>query len=324
VHPVEGASFSGTVASFADPDTTGKASDYTATISWGDGAITEDATLVDDGEGVFHAVGAHTYKEEGSYPVNVTIQDDDTENLHVTDESLAEVADAPLHMSAHTDTTTTSGPALLWPAPPASGKLASFTDEDPEGTLSDYRAKVEWGDGATTPSATITPNGSGGWDVGAAHEYAQSGLHTVTVTVTDEGGSSISTTLTLIQFNYSLGGDFAIQSAPVGSQVTFWGSSWAAANPLIQAPSSFKGWADFASTPPSCNATWTTSPGNSSLPPLTVPAYMAVLETGPVSKSGSQISGKAKGVAIVHSNSGYGPDPGHPGTGTVIAQACAG
>ncbi|HEX5308188.1 MAG TPA: hypothetical protein VFW38_03820 [Solirubrobacteraceae bacterium] len=322
VHPVEGASFSGTVASFADPDTTGKASDYTAKISWGDGAVSEDATLVDDGNGVFHAVGTHTYKEEGSYPVDVTIQDDEVKTLIVTDESLAEVADAPLHASADTNTTTASGPALLWPAPPSSGKLASFTDEDPEGTLSDYSASVQWGDGATTASATIAPNGKGGWDVSAAHEYAQLGPHTVTLTVDDEGGSSTSTTFTLIQYAYSLGGDFAIQPAPVGSQVTFWGARWSAANPLVQAPSSFKGWADSAPTPPGCDSAWATRPGNSSVPPLVVPAYVAVLETGPVEKSGSQISGKAQGVAIVRSEEGYAPDPGHAGTGTVIAQAC--
>lgn len=321
VQPVEGASFEGTLASFADPDTTGKASDYTATVRWGDGS-SGTATLVDDGNGVIHAVGTHTYKEEGEYPVDVTIQDVDTENLHVTAHSAAQVADAPLHIAAHTDTTMPGEQlALLWPAPPSSGTLASFTDEDPEGTLSDYAATIQWGDGSAS-AGTITANGHGGWDVSAAHEYAVLGPHTVTVTVRDEGGSEVSTTMVLLSYAYtSGGGDFAIQPSAVGSGVTFWGARWAAANPLGDSNPSFKGWVDRpGSATPACGAAWSSAPGNSSVPPPSVPSYVAVLETGPVAKRGAVLSGESQGVAVVRVGEGFGPSPGHEGQGEVVGQ----
>jgi hypothetical protein len=41
-----------------------------------------------------------------------------------------------------------------------------------------------------------------------------------------------------------------------------------------------------------------------------------------VSKSGSQISGNTTHVVLVHTNPGYQPNPGHAGTGTVIATIC--
>jgi hypothetical protein len=34
------------------------------------------------------------------------------------------------------------------------------------------------------------------------------------------------------------------------------------------------------------------------------------------------ISGNAPGVALVQTDPGYAPDPGHPGTGTVVAILC--
>lgn len=321
VGPVEGAPFSGTVASFADPDTTGKASDYTATIEWGDGATTAEATIVDDGEGVFHVTGTHTYAEEGTYPVTVTVQDTDTENLHATDNSTADVADAALHALAHTDTTTTGGQAaLLWPAPPSSGTLASFTDDDPQGTLSDYSATVEWGDGVTT-EGSIAPNGNGGWDVSGEHVYAQLGPHTVTVTVSDVGGSQVSTTLDVITYEFTPNGNFAIAPAEVGQPVEFWGARWPAEN-WSAPPAAFKGWAGGSETPPTCRGSWTGAPGDSLLPPASVPSYVAVLETGRVSKQGATLDGSIEGAAVVRTEPGYGSDPGHAGLGTVIAQIC--
>ena len=90
------------------------------------------------------------------------------------------------------------------------------------------------------------------------------------------------------------------------------------------APDSFKG---FALNPPTpqCGGTWTTDPGNSSPPPAgPLPAYMALIVSSKISKSGSQISGNTVAIVIVKTNSGYKNDPGHAGTGTVVATLCSG
>jgi len=71
--------------------------------------------------------------------------------------------------------------------------LATFTDADPNGTLSDYTATIDWGDGQTT-NGTIAPNHRGGWSVSGSHTYASVGRLAITVTVNDTGGATANTT----------------------------------------------------------------------------------------------------------------------------------
>ena len=124
-------------------------------------------------------------------------------------------------------------------------------------------------------------------------------------------------------------GSFVIGSAnaAVGSSVTFWGAHWWQENTLGEgpAPASFKGFADTAATAPRCGETWTTRPGNSSEPPAgPLPELMEVIVATSITKSGPTISGNVHEVVLVQTKPGYAPDPGHAGTGTVIAKVCGG
>jgi len=107
--------------------------------------------------------------------------------------------------------------------------------------------------------------------------------------------------------------------------VTFWGSQWAKDNSLSggAAPSSFKGYANSTPNPPVCGVPWKSEPGNSSGPPPTVPQYIAVLVTSSVTKSGSIISGDVRKIVVIKTDPGYGPNPGHAGTGTVVSVVCS-
>ncbi|HZQ80834.1 MAG TPA: Ig-like domain-containing protein [Gaiellaceae bacterium] len=121
------------------------------------------------------------------------------------------------------------------------------------------------------------------------------------------------------------GGSFVIGDKSTGGTVTFWGSQWSKLNALSSssAPSSFKGYA-LHPTAPACGVTWSTDPGNSSPPPSgPLPAYMAVIVTSSADKSGSTISGNTVAVVVVKTNSGYDSNPGHAGTGTVVATICS-
>jgi hypothetical protein len=51
---------------------------------------------------------------------------------------------------------------------------------------------------------------------------------------------------------------------------------------------------------------------------------MAVIVTDHSTKSGSTNSGDTVSVVIVKTDSGYSNNPGHPGTGTVVATLCSG
>ncbi|HEX8566959.1 MAG TPA: SBBP repeat-containing protein [Pyrinomonadaceae bacterium] len=116
-------------------------------------------------------------------------------------------------------------------------------------------------------------------------------------------------------------GDLVNQSA--GATVNFWGSQWLQNNPMSggSAPNSFKGFEN-GNALPHCGSTWTSQPGNSSNPPPTIPQYMAVIVSSSVQKNGSVITGNVRRIIIVKTNPGYGPSPGHWGTGEVVAILC--
>src|SRR6516165_9793513 len=127
---------------------------------------------------------------------------------------------------------------------------------------------------------------------------------------------------------YATGGSFVIgdQNSDVGSVVTFWGAQWGKDNGLSGglAPASFKGFADSATA--TCGEQWTTRPGDSSFPPAVPPAnadgFVPMVVSTLVTKSGSVITGDTQKVVLVAVNPGYEPNPGHPGTGTVVGVVC--
>ncbi|HEV2687359.1 MAG TPA: hypothetical protein VGV35_02360, partial [Bryobacteraceae bacterium] len=110
--------------------------------------------------------------------------------------------------------------------------------------------------------------------------------------------------------------------AALGDTVTFWGAQWAKDNTLSggAAPDAFKGFTD--TTPATCGGNWTSRPGNSSEPPDTVHPFIAVMVSSTITQSGDTITGDISKIVIVRTNPGYGPSPGHAGTGTVVAVVC--
>src|SRR6185312_14890447 len=77
---VEGTAFSGALATFTDQNPNGKASDFTATVDWGDGSSTTIGTITastPDGGGptLFTVSGSHTYAAPGSYKISVVVTD---------------------------------------------------------------------------------------------------------------------------------------------------------------------------------------------------------------------------------------------------------
>jgi Bacterial Ig-like domain (group 3) len=130
----------------------------------------------------------------------------------------------------------------------------------------------------------------------------------------------------VIVFAFPSRGIFVLGDQTIGaSPVTFWGAQWAPQNILSggAGPSAFKGFADtLSSKPPVCGSSWTSSPGNSSPPVDTIPAYMGTAVSSSVTKNGATISGNVTKIVVVVTAPGYASDPGHPGTGTVVATYC--
>ncbi|HEY5110760.1 MAG TPA: MBG domain-containing protein [Acidimicrobiales bacterium] len=104
----------------------------------------------------------------------------------------------------------------------------------------------------------------------------------------------------------------------IGADLNFWGSQWSkqVTGGSYGAGASFKG---YASSVNSIAKTWSTSPGNSSVPPTSVAQYIGVIVTTNATKSGSTISGNIAEIVIlkVDNPAGYSNDPGHPASGVV-------
>ena len=96
---------------------------------------------------------------------------------------MANVADAPL--------TATSAGFHVTTGATYTGKVASFVDANPLGSLDDFTAAIDWGDGATTPGA-IHANASGGFDVDGTKAYGAPGSYPLVINIVDDGGATTS------------------------------------------------------------------------------------------------------------------------------------
>jgi len=185
INPVEGQLFSGQVASFSDPQTTGQVGQYTATINWGDNTTATTGVITFTGGTDFTVAGSHTYAEEGPYPLTVTVTGPNGRTFLANGQAV--VADAPLHASA----------AAIFPNPttlvPFTGVVATFTDDDPMGTAADYQATIVWGDGHTSTGTIAGPGNNGFFTVTGTNTYATAGSYVFTVTIVDNGGSTVTT-----------------------------------------------------------------------------------------------------------------------------------
>jgi hypothetical protein len=118
------------------------------------------------------------YAEEGSYTTSVVVTGGSQSSVAG---STATVADAALTASG-VNVAATEGAVF-------SGAVATFTDANPSGTVSDFTASISWGD-TTSSSGTVVANASGGFTVTGTHTYSEEGTYSISVAIVDVGGSS--------------------------------------------------------------------------------------------------------------------------------------
>jgi len=213
--------------------------------------------------------------------------------------------------------------------------LSGVLAEDGTTPIAGRTVSFTLGSGASAQTCTATTGASGAASCTIAAVAQPLGPGTVADSFAgDNFYEPSSAKATTILFAFAGRGAFVIgdTKAVDGAPVTFWGAQWMKLNTLSagSAPAAFKGFAVNTTDPPSCGSNWTTAPPNSATPspdratppagPL--PSYMAVIASSSITSSGSIISGNTAKIVVVRTDTGYQADPGHPGTGTVVASFC--
>ncbi len=202
ISAVVGVPFTGTVASFTDPNPSDTASEFSATINWGNGDSTA-GTVESVGSGAFIVTAVDpvshngfTYTSVGTY--NVTISVTGPNSTKFTAFTTATVADAPI---TATGLTLGLAPNLIYTFPPFSGVVATFTDGNPSATLSNFTATINWGDGTVSPGTiSFDPTMLGVFDVSGTHQYPPSSTpYQAIITINSKGGATATafTTITI-------------------------------------------------------------------------------------------------------------------------------
>ncbi len=180
----EGTSTSFTVnGTFTDPAGALDQS-FVAVINWGDGS-SDSATVSGSSNPFGYAFnGSHTYAQNGSYNVTVSVTDKDGDTGTSTAVPITVTNVAP-----------TVGTPVISPTATSEGTSTSFTVSgtftDPAGVLDQsFVAVINWGDGSSDSATVSGSSNPFGYAFGGNHTYAQNGSYNVTVSVTDKDGDT--------------------------------------------------------------------------------------------------------------------------------------
>lgn len=230
---------------------------------------------------------------------------------------------------------------------PANLTLSPLTATNPVNTTHTVTAHATNAGGGAVPGVTVTFVILSGPNSGSPVVCSETGLNTnvtdnngdAKCTYSDAGGAGTDTiraniaslqsnTVTKTWASAITGPFFVIgdvEAHGVGTTVNFWGAQWWKNNvmsgPVSNGVASFKGFAPQSGI--TCGGTWSSSPGNSSDPPATIPDPVIVIVTDRVVKNGNNISGTIKQMLQVHPNPGYSGNPGHAGSGPVVSVICS-
>jgi photosystem II stability/assembly factor-like uncharacterized protein len=165
---------------FTDGNPNPPMTDFSGTINWGDNSAPTAASFTARGNGAFSIQGSHAYTIGGTYTVTATVNDVGGSTVQVT--TTVVVADVPLqNFTGATLNSEFEGPSPL---------LTLATFDDPFDPRPDHTAMINWGDSTTSPGAIAT-NPSGGYMVTGTHPFEE-GNYTITITITDALGNTVS------------------------------------------------------------------------------------------------------------------------------------
>ena len=166
------------VATFQSLDPNATVTQFSASVTWGDGTSSNSASNPDKvwitvgAGGVYFVHGKHEYEDSGTYTVGVTVNGPYGESINsITSVSAMSPA--------------VSGYGLAIAAKPnvalSNVVVATFFDPNFSDVAGDFTATIDWGDGTTSSSGTIVAIGGGAFQVLGGHTYAANGSYTMQV-----------------------------------------------------------------------------------------------------------------------------------------------
>jgi large repetitive protein len=180
----EGQAFNAAVGGFSDPTGPGTAGQYSATINWGDGTSSTGTVTLASAD-TFNVTGSHTYTSVGSFSASAVVSEvNGTTTAAIgTVNSTASVIDPNTLTAAAATFAATEGTSTT-------ATVATFTDSNASATANLFTASIDWGDGTTASSGTVTKGNDGVFTVTGSHAYAENGTLTATVNVSDTPGTA--------------------------------------------------------------------------------------------------------------------------------------
>jgi hypothetical protein len=193
------------VATFTDATPGATASEFTATIDWGDKTTSAATITADAGNpAVFDVTGTHTYSSVGTLPTAVTVafhggtSTATVNGVPVTitfgPASAAPAAGTAMVVNALIEASGTPLAAVAGAAIPSTSVVATINDTSNVGTTVAYTATIDWGDGTPLASGTVVQLGANPNQLAieGGHTYAAPGTYVVQTTISDgEGGVGV-------------------------------------------------------------------------------------------------------------------------------------
>ena len=175
-----GVAFGATVGRLSDGNPLARADAYDVTIDWGDGSSSV-ARVAGDGRGGFDLIGSHVYATAGERVLRLSASD--REGAQAGASGLARVGISDFAIEA----TGIDIEARI--ATPFTGTVARFTDADAAGSVGDFEARIDWGDGVEISGEVVAA--AIGFEVRGQHVYDTRGSYPLRVRIADIGGSSV-------------------------------------------------------------------------------------------------------------------------------------
>ena len=174
-------------ATFTDANPGDHTGDFSVAISWGDSSqpdTTTGSVSYDAGSGAYTVHAAHTYAEDGTYSITVTVTDVGGQTATITGSAI--VAESPPALSAGTDFTSVA-------ASDSGLQTVAIVHDTVLEPPSSYQATIDWGDGNDSPG-TLIQTSPGEFQVEGNHTYAAAGEYSIRVSLTDDGATISDTT----------------------------------------------------------------------------------------------------------------------------------